>query len=143
MEMSDRKKVIKGLECCTKKICIYKDTEKECPYWELCGEYEDSFEDCTTALSKDALPLLKAQEPRVMTLEEIMMFDGAFIVEYNPERLSRCMNWAMFHFMDEKWVHIWRPRMVEHYAREQYSFTWRCWTSRPTEEQREATPWEI
>jgi hypothetical protein len=60
----DREKVIKALECCTKKVCIYKDTEKECPYSELCDEYDDSFEDCTTALSKDALALLKAQEPR-------------------------------------------------------------------------------
>ena len=61
--MDKLEKVIKGLECCTKKVCIYKDTEKEGPYSELCGEYEDSFEDCTTALSKDALVLLKAQEP--------------------------------------------------------------------------------
>ena len=61
--MADREKVIKGLECCTKKVCIYKDTENECPYCELCGEYEDAFEDCTTALAKDAIALLKAQEP--------------------------------------------------------------------------------
>jgi hypothetical protein len=62
--MPDREKVIKGLECCTKKVCIYKDTEKECPYCELCGEYEDAFEDCTTALAKDAIALLRAQEQR-------------------------------------------------------------------------------
>jgi hypothetical protein len=68
--MPDVEKVIKGLECCTKKVCIYIDTEKECPYCELCGEYEDAFENCTTALAKDAIALLKAQEPRVMTLEE-------------------------------------------------------------------------
>ena len=57
---TDREKVIKGLECCTKKPCIYEDTKKECPYWEMCDEY---FEDCTKALAKDALALLKAQEP--------------------------------------------------------------------------------
>lgn len=62
-DQEKREKVIKGLKCCTKKVCIYKDTEKECPYSELCGEYEDSFEDCTTALSKDAIALLKEQEP--------------------------------------------------------------------------------
>lgn len=61
--MDKREKVIRGLECCEKKVCIFKDTEKECPYWELCGEYESAFEDCTTALAKDALALLKAQEP--------------------------------------------------------------------------------
>ena len=119
-----------------------KDTESAFDLWEedrRCpGEdWSDIHESMDLAIAA-----LKAQEPRVMTLEEIMMFDGAFIVEYNPERLSRCMNWAMFHFMDEKWVHIWRRRMVEHYAREQYGFTWRCWTSRPTDAQREATPWQ-
>ena len=62
--MIDQEKVIKGLECCTKKLCIYKATEKECPYWELSGAYEDAFEDCTTEMAKDALALLKAQEPR-------------------------------------------------------------------------------
>lgn len=62
--MTEREKVIKGLECCEKKVCIFRDTEKDCPYWELCGEYDDAFKDCTTALAKDAIALLKAQEPR-------------------------------------------------------------------------------
>lgn len=61
--MAKRNEVILGLECCAKKVCIYKDTEKECPYWKLCGEYESAFEDCTTALAKDAIAFVKAQEP--------------------------------------------------------------------------------
>ena len=84
----------------------------------------------------------KSRKPRVLTLEELMGFDGAFLIEYNPSILSREANWAMLHYMDEKQVHIWRPRLVEHYAIAQYGVTWRCWTSRPTDEQREATPWE-
>ena len=55
--------IIKALECCAKKVCIYKDTLKECPYHELCDEF---FEDCTTALAKDAIALVKAQEPNPM-----------------------------------------------------------------------------
>lgn len=70
-EQEKRDKVIKALECCTKKVCCYNDIEKECPYWELCGEYEEAFEDCTTALAKDALVLLKAQEPMVMVGAEL------------------------------------------------------------------------
>jgi hypothetical protein len=61
--MAGRERVIKGLECCTKKVCIYESTKKECPYWKLCGNHEGAFEDCTTALAKDALALLKEQEP--------------------------------------------------------------------------------
>ena len=60
--MDKLEKVTKGLECCQKKVCIYDDTLKECPYWELCGRHEDAFEDCTKVLAKDALALLKSQE---------------------------------------------------------------------------------
>lgn len=82
--MINREKVIDGLECCTKKVCvcIYKDTEKKCPYWELCGEYEDSFEDCTTALSKDALALLKAQEPKPVHVT----------ADINSRKIGECPN---------------------------------------------------
>ena len=132
--MPDVNDVINGLERCLVVGCDDCNQPDKSGYPWDCEGFD--------RMVNDAIALLKAQEPRVMTLEEIMMFDGAFIVEYNPERLSRCMNWAMFHFMDEKWVHIWRPRMVEHYAREQYGFTWRCWTSRPTDAQREATSWD-
>ena len=64
--MDKLEKVIKGLECCQKKVCIYDDTLKECPYWELCGNHEEAFEDCTKALAIDALALLKAQEPMLV-----------------------------------------------------------------------------
>lgn len=49
--MTDRKKVIKGLECC-KLGCDYG-----CPY-------ADSEEDCTRNLASDALELLKELEPK-------------------------------------------------------------------------------
>lgn len=94
-----------------------------------------------TAILNGAAELLKAEVPRVLSLEELMGFDGAFLVEYNKSFLSRDPSWQMLHFMDDKWVHIWRPRFVEHYSKEQYGKTWRCWSRRPTEEQMEATPW--
>ena len=64
--MTDREKVIKGLECCVRTIddCECADN---CPYETQCWEgtmYLD--------LMRDALALLKAQEPRVMTLEEVV-----------------------------------------------------------------------
>ena len=92
-------------------------------------------------LMADALVLLKTLEPRILTLEELMGFDGAFLIEYNPSMLTRKANWAMFHFMDEKQVHIWRPRLVEHYAIAQYGVTWRCWNIRPSQAEMEAMPW--
>lgn len=54
--MSDREKVIKALEICEKKDCAL------CPYTDWCGEYDDSYCDCTKLLAKDALALIKEQE---------------------------------------------------------------------------------
>lgn len=64
--MIDREKVIKGLKCCAGtnegKTCIYIATANDCPYEDLCGEYEDAYYKCTTALATDAIELLKEQE---------------------------------------------------------------------------------
>ena len=64
--MPDREKVIKGLECCTAFDGKGFPLCEECPYEDegTCPELD--------VLHKDALELLKAQEPRVMTLEEVI-----------------------------------------------------------------------
>ena len=89
--------------------------------------------------------LLKAQEPRVMTLEEVRLLqDGAVVwIEDNDkvDVIPAIVN------------HIWNnlPNMASFtaaYAREVkadmlwYGVKWRCWTSSPSDAQREATPWE-
>ena len=51
--MANRNEVIRGLECCAKKVCIYKDTMKECPYHEMCDEF---FEDRVSSM----VPVLPA-----------------------------------------------------------------------------------
>lgn len=51
--MTDREKVIKGLECC--KIPFTKCYDGGCPYFENDG--------CKARLKGDALALLKSQEP--------------------------------------------------------------------------------
>ena len=129
MGMIDREKVIKGLECC---LSVTKCGT--CPY----NTGNDSWCSNNNQLLEDALALLT---PRILTLEDLMGFDGAFLIEYNPSVISREANWAMFHFMDEKQVHIWRPRLVEHYAIAQYGVTWRCWNVRPSQAEMEAMPW--
>lgn len=65
--MIDREKVLKALKCCAgtdeEKTCIYKATANDCPYEDLCGEYEDAYYECTKVLAVDVLELLKEQEP--------------------------------------------------------------------------------
>ena len=135
----DREKVIRAIECCTNKVCIYTDTEKECPYWEMCDKY---FEDCTTALAKDALALLKAQEPRVMTLEELADWHKKpeserepIYVEYLPNSGLGTSKWTIEYFG-------FNPNLYPNKNSGYYGKWLRCWTSRPTLEQMEATPWQ-
>ena len=90
----------------------------------------------------DALALLKAQEPRVMTLEEVKMLDrdyyyleamrspGKELREIVGAYSIQCVTWPSI-----TWA---RQTMGD----SGYGNTWRCWTSSPTNEQREATPWE-
>lgn len=105
-----------------------------CPY----NTGNDSWCGNNNQLLEDALALLT---PRILTLEELMGFDGAFFIEYNPSMISREANWAMLHYIDEKKAHIWRPRWIEHYAIAQYGVTWRCWNVRPSQAEMEAMPW--
>lgn len=49
--MPDREKVLKGLEICTSPVC-----RTDCPY-------DNERNGCSLMLMKDALELLKAQEP--------------------------------------------------------------------------------
>lgn len=94
-----------------------------------------------------AIALLKAQEPRVMTWQEIV--DTApqmpFIWLESKENNDRVFQSILFKtwlldsivtiitVMTQGWL-------FEGYHVD-YGKTWRCWTSRPTDEQREAIPW--
>lgn len=56
--MTDREKVIKGLECCNG----YCDDETGCPYFDELEPF-----DCQEQLRADAITLLKAREPKLVT----------------------------------------------------------------------------
>ena len=143
--MNEREKVIKAFEFCLmppsreeleNDICSHED----CPYYR---EYNGG--KCISAAASDALALLKAQEPRVMTLEEVKQHnnqDGCVWFEqptYNAV--------AAFVRQDEEYTEIISPYLLGepinhgYMANRFYGKAWRCWTSRPTDEQREATPW--
>ena len=79
--------------------------------------------------------------PRVLTLEQLMGHEGSVLTEYNRDHVNRHPTWHQFDYMDAKTVHLWDRGVCEHYARNQYGTTWRCWTRRPTEKQSEAVSW--
>lgn len=131
--MIDREKVLTWLTICGKN----RDCSGCCPYLgELCGE--DEMSRCREDLMADALELLKEQEARLLTQHEIIGYNGYIWKEYKEvstmavseikmglERIPydgeykvKNMNWAT------------------------YKKLWRCWTAKPTEEQRQAVKWE-
>lgn len=85
--MIDREKVLKALKCCAGtddgKTCIYKATANDCPYEDLCGEYEDAYYECTKALAVDVLELLKEHEPIEPDKEIIMDNFSCFAEVYH------------------------------------------------------------
>jgi hypothetical protein len=132
--MAELEKVIKGLE-----LCLQGDSnfcELSCPYYHQCGAFYENNE----ALLKDALALLKAH---VMTLEEVheMAWDYCYLEEevikdkvlriYSGKYRIKCITWPSI------------ASCTLTFGDEAYGKRWRCWTSRPTEEQRTETPWGL
>ena len=129
-------KVIKGLECCSKGDCADCDN---CTYHGVQTDVP-----CESTLMRDALALLKAQEPRVMTWEEAQanVQDGPFIIFEVRDSTGSEVDFGVlvgdFYEMSEGSVltvaDFWMMK-------DDYGKRFRIWTSRPTDEQREATPW--
>ena len=123
--MTDREKVIEGLE--------------------MSFRYSNVDESNTLVpqqLVLDALALLKAQEPRVMTSEEAASSKFGY--------LENDMYTYMPVFIYPGWGGLKHNVHMRAYVGcealdmpiTEYGKTWRCWTSRPTDEQREKVKWE-
>ena len=102
-----------------------------------------SVEDCRKAVAwlDDTLELLKAHEPRVLDFGEIQTMSNADV--FFEERSSSLVYPLMLMGVENsnKSQKAFFIPMTAKPLRT-YGKTWRCWTSRPTDEQREATPWE-
>lgn len=145
------KKAIRGLECCTADLieyhqdhfcvmCPYKSTDPRITY---CFNKRD--------LMRDALSLLKAHEPRVMTLEEVVAHYS--LPPVFPDDLGMQFDYLNdiqplyfdFPHPEDPWIVHWRKYdEVNKYLdgwKADYGKTWRCWTARPTDEQMAVTPW--
>ena len=92
---------------------------------------------------KELESLLKAQEPRVMTLEEVLAlpYDTPIYIE-NCDGLY---GWDIFSGTtkddDNDVVTGASWATAEYWSQDEYGDTWRCWTARPDQAKREATPW--
>ena len=133
--MADKEKVLHGLDSCGFHDGINICEVTECPY-------RDNKAYCVHELAHDAgmliSELLKAQEPRVMTLDEALGGEECW-VEY-PNGGCGYADCYLSYTTDGADIY----RTMQHdfnVPLANYGKTWRCWTSRPTEEQREAAKW--
>ena len=117
-----REKVMKGLSICADD----DETCSNCPYRDGISTFQ-----CLTGLAKDALALLKEQEARLMTLEEV----EEMAAKSDPDPI--CAEWSTGRM---GWIvgsiHL-LANMMKNGNRDI-----RAWTSRPTPEQMRDTPWE-
>jgi len=140
--IADREKVIKGLECCSRVSWLCPTVA--CPYFGKGHEFGCSFQ-----LKRDALQLLKEQGPRVMTLEEVKGMKRLTIcaVEQRSKVIKNAFNaeyGGIVTLGNENFLDFGLYGDTNRYRRTEagYGKTWRCWTSRPTDEQREAVKWD-
>ena len=117
------------------------------PYWDMfkcrVREFAPEWDGHTPAQAIERIGKLKAREPRVLMVEEVVLLkqnDVVWLEDYNkkdviPAIVSRmgpmviCIEFAL----SDRFISV---------GYDDYGKRWRCWTSRPTDEQREATPWE-
>lgn len=134
--MPDRKKVIEGLEFTLVESC-----------WDADRAFDEQL---MIEAVTDAITLLKAQEPRLMTLEasDADWRDGVLWLEqrdYKPIRpclFRNCREQLLFGRLERVMCFdVVGSTMDGGKMLKNYGVKWRCWTSRPTDEQREATQW--
>lgn len=136
--MTDREKVINGLECCQKATAVDPEFScEDCPY----NEISVCVQDCRSVLCADALELLKEQEPRVLSYEQIKgIVEGVVWLELNGR--EAVYPWIVLQGK------VWRPDYNIGYEcwevckENEYNRIVRCWSSKPTEEQRRAVKWD-
>ena len=136
----DREKVIKGLECCIIADDDYYPECEKCPYRDTDGDTCDTMR----PLFSDALAMLKAQEPRVMTLEEALDCNYCWFETHNWKNGDHFVPVLRALAMDDDSGRTFIDQNDDLFGfrDEEYGKTVRCWTARPTEEQREAVKWE-
>ena len=123
--MTKREKVIEALEACVLKD---PDDSRDCKHCPRCNYGAFITNSCINGVMADALVLLKAQEPRVLTLDEYKALAEKPKEERDPV-------WEEWHGLRSTWA-------IPNQAYGGYGTSWRCWTSRPTEEQMKAVKWE-
>lgn len=88
---------------------------------------------------------LKAQEPRVLMLGGLRDIGSVWELNTPPYlwmEINPSYRWTRGFWVAWREIYDMIDGLHPTYDADNYGKIWRCWTSRPTDEQREATPWE-
>lgn len=113
-----------------------------------CGYCHEGGDEVPKAFDMAAKALLKVQEPRVMTLEEVEDAIDSVVWVDRPLFDNLSNEYALIDSYSRKLqiVELRYPFCDKDYRERSdyatYGKAWRCWTARPTDEQREAVAWE-
>ena len=106
---------------------------------------------------RDAITLLEAQKPRIYTIEEVKSLncidvdgdDGDGDTFYWLEFADSQMTWLKYLEKDDEYAAqqdyefaFTRYGGLTAVSSDEYNKTWRCWTSKPTIEERQEVPWD-
>lgn len=126
--MTDLEKAIQWLEI--ERECVVRDCDRDCGQCDLAQDLETILSACD-----DVISLLKAQQPRIMTLEEVLAWAETLAEKRDP---------VFFEQKKGKGPSGWICNSLcpKDYYLCCLDGDARCWTSRPTDEQRKAAKWE-
>lgn len=140
--MIDREKVIRGLECCVKpgtESCM------ECPYSMMNAVEGWHCRD----MRMEALALIRGQEARLMDKAEVAASPEGTVLWVEERQLVTQNIFPLEIFTvsthpdsGTDYLFFITYYDIKKFECDEYNRVWRCWTSRPTDEQREETPWK-
>lgn len=131
--MTERDRVLDAF-----RNCITEPKCKDCP-WTECETIGNGPIEIPRDLALAVMRELVAQEPRVMTLAEALAADYVYLeIKLHASLPCDCCILAID--MDCGILPL-KKGFAGYLDGEEYGETWRCWTSRPDQATREATPW--
>lgn len=124
--MVDQEKIIRGLEHCASYYM--------CPG---CRYYDPNDTRCQIRLMREALELFESQEPRVLTLDEVLNSpDKLMWLQYKStiaiDRYEMIPTAPLKKYIPDPFSVIFYTGHVR--AKESYGKTWRCWNAMPDKE---------
>lgn len=131
IEQGKLAKVIGGLDACLEGLC------EACSYRDV-----DAPGGCKDALMYDAFTLLKAQEPRVMSIGDLYGYDMGFYERRDEEFVWPVLISRGGPDNDETVGFVRKDGYELRSDCGLMNITWRIWTAYPPHELREATPWQ-